>query len=506
MLSISQASTIVVNRSFPRKIRNRVSYPPLQCRKSPLRDRSSSLDLDRRLALDLGGRHLSMDLTSLYSATGSSSTNGRNGALEVEQKDLNIDPLRKPRYQSGVLRTNCIDCLDRTNVAQYAYGLEALGRQLQACGLIDCPKIDPDCEVAAALMDMYHNMGDCLALQYGGSEAHNYVFPERQGKWKATTHSQEFFKSIRRYYSNTITDGEKQDAMNLFLGHFQPQEGKPDLWELETDYYLHVSGQGEESLLEQRTTRIPSRKPSFSSQKSRNRTLFSVSPYDEDFRRLKMTSFDKLQATRGSVKSVRMYGDSGFKRRAVAGVASDAAEVQLKSPNWLYGQRKPEDSGPANVDSPISVKPLATKKEKNEQEFENLDWLTTLCPYSEEELFTRYVLMGLNEDDSWYGTRLLPGTVNSSEANRHYMECCQGPPRDFEDVSSSRGAVSFQSVCELIHFDEDMVKLAMEAALSQFKSIESSDFHLAGDAPALNSTSDFDKRFLVDHKLCQVLS
>lgn len=82
----------------------------------------------------------------------------------------------------------------------------------------------------------------------------------------------------------------------------------------------------------------------------------------------------------------------------------------------------------------------------------------------------------------------------------------QGPPRDFEDVSSSRGAVSFQSVCELIHFDEDMVKLAMEAALSQFKSIESSDFHLAGDAPALNSTSDFDKRFLVDHKLCQVLS
>ena len=25
--------------------------------------------------------------------------------------------------QSGVLRTNCIDCLDRTNVAQFAAGL-----------------------------------------------------------------------------------------------------------------------------------------------------------------------------------------------------------------------------------------------------------------------------------------------------------------------------------------------------------------------------------------------
>jgi hypothetical protein len=41
------------------------------------------------------------------------------------------------------------------------------------------------------------------------------VFPERQGKWKATTQSQEFLKSIRRYYSNTYTDGEKQDAINL---------------------------------------------------------------------------------------------------------------------------------------------------------------------------------------------------------------------------------------------------------------------------------------------------
>lgn len=79
------------------------------------------------------------------------------------------------RYQNGVLRTNCIDCLDRTNVAQYAYGLEALGRQLQAVGLTDTPKIDPDSGVAATLMDMYQNMGDSLALQYGGSEAHNYV-------------------------------------------------------------------------------------------------------------------------------------------------------------------------------------------------------------------------------------------------------------------------------------------------------------------------------------------
>ena len=63
---------------------------------------------------------------------------------------------------------------------------------------------------------MHQNMGDALALQYGVSPAPNTVFLERYGKWKATTQSQEFLKSIKRYYSNTYTDGEKQDAINLW--------------------------------------------------------------------------------------------------------------------------------------------------------------------------------------------------------------------------------------------------------------------------------------------------
>lgn len=80
-----------------------------------------------------------------------------------------------PCYQTGVLRTNCIDCLDRTNVAQYAYGLAALGRQLHAMELADVPKINPDSSIASALMEMYQSMGDALAHQYGGSAAHNTV-------------------------------------------------------------------------------------------------------------------------------------------------------------------------------------------------------------------------------------------------------------------------------------------------------------------------------------------
>lgn len=35
------------------------------------------------------------------------------------------------------------------------------------------------------------------------------------------------------------TDADRQDSINLFLGVFKPAEGKPHLWELPTDFYLH---------------------------------------------------------------------------------------------------------------------------------------------------------------------------------------------------------------------------------------------------------------------------
>lgn len=52
-----------------------------------------------------------------------------------------------PRVQNGVARTNCIDCLDRTNAAQFVIGKCALGRQLQALGVIagNTVEYDSDC-------------------------------------------------------------------------------------------------------------------------------------------------------------------------------------------------------------------------------------------------------------------------------------------------------------------------------------------------------------------------
>eukprot|EP00891_Asterochloris_glomerata_P001020 jgi/Astpho2/1020/e_gw1.00016.22.1_t len=144
------------------------------------------------------------------------------------------------QLQHGVLRTNCIDCLDRTNVAQFAFGLAALGRQLHALGLAEGPELDARSSLARQLMDLYEVMGNVLARQYGGSEAHSTFFQRQRGDWEPATQSRELLTSIRRFYSNAYTDADKQDAINLFLGNFVPTPGQPALWELDSDYYLHT--------------------------------------------------------------------------------------------------------------------------------------------------------------------------------------------------------------------------------------------------------------------------
>ncbi|KAG2662060.1 hypothetical protein PVAP13_1KG521340 [Panicum virgatum] len=170
--------------------------------------------------------------------SGSSDSSG-NATAEDKVENSELRPLKPPKFQKGVLRTNCIDCLDRTNVAQYAYGLAALGHQLHALGAIESPELALEAPLAHHLMHFYERMGDTLAVQYSGSAAHNKIFSAKRGHLKLFIQSQEFFRTLQRHYSNTCIDANKQAAINLFLGYFQPQQGKPALWELESSSGEH---------------------------------------------------------------------------------------------------------------------------------------------------------------------------------------------------------------------------------------------------------------------------
>ncbi|KAL8138651.1 hypothetical protein V2J09_004652 [Rumex salicifolius] len=134
--------------------------------------------------------------------------------------------VNKPQMiQSGVLRSNCVDCLDRTNVAQFVYGSAALGYQLHALGIIRESEVDSlDETLLDKTMEIYKDMGDVLAWQYGGSAlrckvpgipqtgsgstgsngSNRYTVPKSHSQAKAITDIEEdlWFGSVRSVFSD----------------------------------------------------------------------------------------------------------------------------------------------------------------------------------------------------------------------------------------------------------------------------------------------------------------
>ncbi|KAL2553904.1 SAC domain-containing protein [Forsythia ovata] len=104
-------------------------------------------------------------------------------------------------FQKGVLTTNCIDCLDRTNVAQYTYGLAALGHQLHDLGVSTSTKIDLDDPLADELKGLYERMGNTLAHQYGGSAAHNKAIADKKLHGNGLQGNVQYFFSISSLFS-----------------------------------------------------------------------------------------------------------------------------------------------------------------------------------------------------------------------------------------------------------------------------------------------------------------
>ncbi|KAL1969759.1 hypothetical protein VTN77DRAFT_8312 [Rasamsonia byssochlamydoides] len=140
--------------------------------------------------------------------------------------------------QNGVVRTNCIDCLDRTNAAQFVIGKRALGYQLHALGVIDGTEVEYDTDAVNLFTNMWHDHGDTIAIQYGGSHLVNTMATYRKtNQW--TSQSRDMVESFRRYYNNSFLDAQRQEAYNLFLGNYIFSQGQPMLWDLATDYYLH---------------------------------------------------------------------------------------------------------------------------------------------------------------------------------------------------------------------------------------------------------------------------
>ncbi|KAL5706157.1 GTPase activating protein (GAP) for Rho1p [Ranunculus cassubicifolius] len=122
--------------------------------------------------------------------------------------------------QLGVVRTNCIDCLDRTNVTQSMIGRKTLERQLQRMGIFGpddtitkYPRFDDSFKV------LWANHGDDISIQYSGTPALKGDFV-RYGKRTVQGIFNDGCNALARYYLNNFRDGTKQDSIDLLQGHY----------------------------------------------------------------------------------------------------------------------------------------------------------------------------------------------------------------------------------------------------------------------------------------------
>ncbi|KAF9576323.1 hypothetical protein EC968_009297 [Mortierella alpina] len=121
--------------------------------------------------------------------------------------------------QKGVIRTNCMDCLDRTNVVQSAIGRYILNHQLLRLGIASFP--DKGLSVYEDFENVFNhvwaNNGDAISREYAGTSALKGDFT-RTGKRNLQGMINDATNSVARMYQNTFKDYFRQATIDYLLG------------------------------------------------------------------------------------------------------------------------------------------------------------------------------------------------------------------------------------------------------------------------------------------------
>ncbi|KAK0423727.1 hypothetical protein QR680_008299 [Steinernema hermaphroditum] len=104
--------------------------------------------------------------------------------------------------QKGIIRTNCVDCLDRTNVVQSAISQSICMRQARKLGLMGPQNEDPEVLVKT--------------LQYAGTDALKGDIT-RSGQRKLVGIMRDGYNSASRYYLSHMRDAQRQIAIDSLL-------------------------------------------------------------------------------------------------------------------------------------------------------------------------------------------------------------------------------------------------------------------------------------------------
>ena len=121
--------------------------------------------------------------------------------------------------QEGVFRTNCVDCLDRTNVVQSMLARRNLEIVLRKLNILSRnQRLDPTNSFEVVFKNVWADNADVVSTQYSGTGALKTDYT-RTGKRTKLGLLRDGINSMTRYYKNNLLDGFRQDAIDLFHGN-----------------------------------------------------------------------------------------------------------------------------------------------------------------------------------------------------------------------------------------------------------------------------------------------
>ncbi|KAI1303433.1 SacI homology domain-containing protein [Xylaria venustula] len=117
--------------------------------------------------------------------------------------------------QNGVLRTNCMDCLDRTNVCQSSFGKFILDLQLKEEGFDISAQVD---QKNTWFNTLWADNGDAISKQYASTAAMKGDYT-RTRKRDYRGMFNDLGLSLTRFYNGMVNDHFSQAAIDFFLGN-----------------------------------------------------------------------------------------------------------------------------------------------------------------------------------------------------------------------------------------------------------------------------------------------
>lgn len=131
---------------------------------------------------------------------------------------VSFEDASSTKTQKGVFRVNCLDCLDRTNLAQDFIVRKVIDIFFRNYLLGQNFKQIDSIRIQSAVSRLFADNGDAISFIYSGTGALKTAFT-RKGQSGLFDYFDDFKKSAYRLYCGNFTDKTKQATLDYILGN-----------------------------------------------------------------------------------------------------------------------------------------------------------------------------------------------------------------------------------------------------------------------------------------------